>query len=90
MGSEDGRRPPCPSCEGLGRFPVYCCPLDAEGMPDALAMIDAAELFHKGLPPIAGGTLDQVRAFVHAAAFVRSEQARIRAEKKLLPPEGGW
>lgn len=54
-------------------------------MTDALAMIDASELFHKGLPPVAGGTLDQVRSFVQAARFVRQEQARIRAEKKLIP-----
>lgn len=85
MGSTRHGRGVCPSCDGVGRFAVYCCPLDADGMMDALATIEASDLFYKGLPPMAGGTLDQVRAFVQAARFVRSEQARIRAEKKLIP-----
>jgi len=33
-----------------------------------------AELFYKGLPPIAGGVLDQAAVFVQAARFVRAEQ----------------
>ena len=34
-----------------------------------------AELFEKGLPPVAGGVLDQAKIFVETARFVFSEQS---------------
>ena len=43
-------------------------------------MIALAELYRKGLPPVAGGTLDQAAAFNDAARFVWAEMDRIRAE----------
>ena len=42
-------------------------------------VIQCAELFRKGLPPVAGGSLDQAAIFVDAARFVWGEQAYWRA-----------
>ncbi|HIJ70651.1 MAG TPA: hypothetical protein HPP87_04720 [Planctomycetes bacterium] len=39
-----------------------------------------AELFYKGLPPVAGGVYDQAAVFVHAARFVRAEQEYYKAK----------
>lgn len=41
---------------------------------DVIQMIEYAGLFKKGLPPIAGGTLDQAKNFLIAARMVFSEQ----------------
>ena len=38
------------------------------------------ELFEKGLPPIAGGTLDQAVWFLEAAKVLRNEEALCRME----------
>lgn len=43
-----------------------------------------AELYEKGLPPVAGGALDQANVFVEAARFVWSEQAYWRAKLGIL------
>ena len=42
-------------------------------------LIALAELYEKGLPPVAGGALDQAAAFVDAVRFVWAEQARWKA-----------
>jgi hypothetical protein len=39
------------------------------------------ELFGKGLPPVAGGVLDQSAWFINASRFLESEEAAIKAEK---------
>ena len=36
-------------------------------------IIQMAELYEKGLPPIAGGQLDQAKSFVDAAYFIFNE-----------------
>ena len=42
---------------------------------DVWEVIMLAGLFEKGLPPVAGGTLDQAKIFVEAALFVFAQQA---------------
>ena len=42
--------------------------------PDVWQLIQFAELYEKGLPPVAGGALDQAFCFVEAAMFVMSEK----------------
>ena len=37
-------------------------------------MIMLAGLFEKGLPPVAGGVLDQAKIFVETATFIFREQ----------------
>jgi hypothetical protein len=40
--------------------------------------LDVFDLYEKGLPPIAGGTLDQSVSFIRAARFFESEERRVR------------
>jgi len=46
-------------------------------------VIRYAKLYHKGLPPVHGGALDQAALFIDAAEFVWAEESRHRAELKL-------
>ena len=39
-----------------------------------------AELTKRGLPPVAGGALDQAQKFLDACRFAWAEEARLRAE----------
>jgi hypothetical protein len=43
-------------------------------------VIGEAEMYKRGLPPIAGGTLDQAAGFVAASKFVWAEQDRMKAD----------
>jgi len=42
---------------------------------DVWEVISLAELFEKGLPPVAGGVLDQAKIFVDAASFIFREKS---------------
>ena len=42
-------------------------------------MLHLTDLYRRGLPPVAGGALDQAAAFVDAAAFVFAEEDAHRA-----------
>lgn len=75
----------CPSCNGLGckacddgRFTVGECP--NKFCSDVANVAGLAELFYEGLPPVAGGVLDQSAWFVNAARFLRNEEMRTKAE----------
>tara|TARA_Y100000310_G_C20035561_1_gene513731 strand:- start:247 stop:462 length:216 start_codon:yes stop_codon:yes gene_type:complete len=54
---------------------IVGCPLDVipAGTWDVL---DMADLLEKGLPPVAGGMLDQTVQFVQAVRVVWNERAR--------------
>jgi len=43
-------------------------------------MVDAAEMYAKGLPPEHGGTLDQAADFVKACRVVWNEESRCKRE----------
>jgi len=71
---------PCPNCEGNGCH--YCqdgtvwitqCPLEILD-DDIWEFIKYAELYEKGLPPIAGGALDQAKNFTDLASFYLGEK----------------
>jgi len=51
---------------------------------DIWELIEYAELYKKGLPPVAGGALDQSAGFVAAARFIFGEQDKHK--KKLGIP----
>lgn len=74
----------CPVCRGSGWIEVTACPLTVLP-PEVWEVLDLAETFRRGLPPVAGGVLDQSAWFVAAARFVWAEQDRWRAALKLLP-----
>ncbi len=63
----------CIECEDTGKFAITKCPLEFI-TTDVFELIALAELFEKGLPPVAGGVLDQAKIFVDAARFVFQEQ----------------
>lgn len=80
----------CPGCDGFGcgeceggRFDLTECPVEYAGR-DAFETAAFAGLFEKGLPPLAGGALDQMQAFLDAARFVWGEEAEWKAQ---LPAE---
>lgn len=43
-------------------------------------MIQFAAMTEKGVPPVAGGALDQANQFIEACTFIWSEQRRHRSE----------
>jgi NADPH-dependent 7-cyano-7-deazaguanine reductase QueF-like protein len=71
----------CPSCGGLGcefcrkkgTVEITQCPLKIV-TSDIWLAIELAELYEKGLPPVAGGSLEQSKMFVESARFVWQEQ----------------
>ena len=71
----DGRG--CPDCGDSGVLELTGCP--RQRIPRAAwDMLDAAEMYAKGLPPEHGGTLDQAADFVKAARVVWNEEARAK------------
>jgi len=57
----------------MGKIRITGCPLEMIP-PDVWEVIQYAELYEKGLPPIAGGVLDQAKNFIEACRFIFSEQ----------------
>jgi hypothetical protein len=76
-GSREPAAGKCLACGGSGRAVLTTCPLRV--IPaDVWECLDLAELFEKGLAPLAGGTLDQTASFTDAARIVWAEQARVK------------
>ena len=69
----------CKECDSKGSYEITSCPqkqIDAE----LCQFLDLADLFEKGIPPIAGGSLDQASWFLKAYHFLKSEENRITRE----------
>jgi len=72
----------CPGCEGTGcsecketgKIHITECPLRIV-TSDIWQVIQLAELFEKGLPPVSGGTLEQAKNFIDVASFIIAEKA---------------
>lgn len=67
----------CPTCKGTGHTEIACCPhLLLDG--GTKGVVQLAELFRKGLAPLAGGTLDQPQWFLDwcEAFFADMDQLR--------------
>lgn len=77
----------CPICSGGGCqhcddgwFQVQGCPKTfCESIIPSLDLID---LFHKGIPPVGGGSLDQSEWFISAARTLRHDEEAINADGK--------
>lgn len=77
----------CPACNGggcdqctQGHFRVDGCPNRfCDGMGQFIELVD---LFGEGLPPIAGGALDQAASFLEAARRFKTEETKAKAERK--------
>lgn len=48
---------------------------------DIWQAVSLAGLYEKGLPPAAGGSLDQAVAFIAAAEFIWQEEKQYKAEQ---------
>lgn len=64
----------CKYCNKTGIIDIGRCPLEIV-TNDVWDLIEYANLYKKGLPPVAGGALDQARAFTDAARFIFAEQS---------------
>jgi hypothetical protein len=69
----------CDECtEGVYR--VEGCPNQyCSGLTQFVELVD---LFDEGLPPVAGGALDQSASFIEASRRFKSEEQRAKAERK--------
>lgn len=76
----------CEECDEKGRLTVTSCPLRAVPL-HLFRSLDLAQIYRRGLPPIAGGALDQSAWFVDLCQFAWSEAARIRAEAGMMDDE---
>lgn len=63
----------CDECGNKGTITITCCPLELI-TNDVWQIIQLVEFYEKGLPPIAGGTLQQAKAFNDAALFIMCEK----------------
>ena len=63
----------CDECDH-GRIEITECPLELI-TPDVWEAIEYAELYEKGLPPVAGGVLNQAKIFIEACRQIWAEQA---------------
>ena len=73
----------CDICLMTGRINVVGCPQEIVG-DDVWAAIEYAMLYEKGLPPIAGGALDQAESFLSAARFIQNEMRYWKKKLKIL------
>jgi hypothetical protein len=63
----------CPECGGDGQIKITDCP-EKLITSDIWETIELAQLWKKGLPPVAGGVFDQYRNFLEAAKFIFNEE----------------
>lgn len=76
----------CPACNGAGceecnagRIEIRQCPLELI-TPDVWDTLHYAALYEKGLPPLAGGSLDQAYNFTQSARIIWADQGRYKQE----------
>jgi len=62
---------------------LTCCPLEYI-TDDVIELIEYAELYEKGLPPVSGGALDQAKAFTDCCRIIFAEQAYWKRKFKLV------
>jgi len=77
----------CPLCNGNGCDECNDGSWVLDGCPnqycsELVQFVSMADLFAEGLPPIAGGSLDQAASFVDAVRTLKSEEQRIKAENR--------
>jgi hypothetical protein len=73
----------CPSCNGqgcdecaMGLIRLSECP--NKECSDMFQVVQLADLFEKGVMPIAGGALDQSAWFVDAVNILKADESRVR------------
>lgn len=82
----------CPVCDGAGCDQCSHGVFAIDGCPNTFCAsmvtpIDLFDMFANGLPPIAGGVLDQAASFVNAARFFECEESKVRNERSSRNPD---
>lgn len=77
----------CPACNGQGCDECTDGSVRITGCPnrycrDVIPAINLIDLFEKGLPPVAGGALDQSAWFLEAVTILGNEDAAMKAERQ--------
>lgn len=62
----------CGKCKGAGDVKIIGCPNDY--CCDMKPVLEHIDLYHEGLPPKAGGSLDQAIWFVTAARQLKNDE----------------
>ena len=68
----------CDECGKAGRIRIEGCP--QAYCKEIVPSVQLIDLFEKGLPPIAGGTLDQSVWFLEAVKVWSNEEAQAKAQ----------
>jgi hypothetical protein len=75
----------CPSCDGkgcdecvMGFVRIVGCP--NQYCREMVPLIELADLFAKGIPPVSGGALDQSAWFLSASKVLANEENSIKAK----------
>lgn len=73
----------CPACSGAGCKECQDGLIQIDGCPNrycsgVVTAIELFDLFEKGLPPVAGGVLDQSVWFIDASRYFEGEERRIK------------
>lgn len=63
----------CPECDNTGQMKITECP-DRLITPDIWETIEMTEFWESGMPPAAGGVLDQTNIFVCMARIIMAEK----------------
>jgi hypothetical protein len=64
----------CDECQNKGTINITDCPLEIITL-DVWEIIEMANLYiEHGLPPVAGGQLEQTAGFLDAARFITNEK----------------
>jgi len=79
----DGGVEDCPQCDGSGQMKITECP-EKLITDDIWEAIEASSFWEKGIPPVAGGMLDQTHIFIMAARIIISEQQYWKNELGIL------
>jgi hypothetical protein len=82
----------CPVCDGDGCEECNDGVFELDGCPNSFCSpivrsLDLFDLFEKGLPPVAGGVLDQSQSFVEASQFFESEEGKVKHERSSRNPD---
>lgn len=72
----------CPACKGSGKERITQCPMELVSR-EAWDVIELAELYEKGLPPVAGGAMDQAAAFVEACRLIWATQKKWKQQLRM-------
>ena len=76
----------CPECDGVGCNACHDGVFVLDGCPNSycssvVGSLELFDLFTDGIPPVAGGALDQSVSFLAASRFFRNEEAKVRNDR---------